>query len=94
VHNYLERAERAGLRWPLPEHLDAAKLEARLFKRDEAANRSGRPEPDWSKVRREHKRCKHVTLQLLHLEYKQADPDGWGTPSSSATTSAGSSART
>jgi len=27
-------------------------------------------------VHREHKRGKHVTLQLLHLEYKQAYPDG------------------
>jgi transposase len=78
VHNYLERAHRAGLRWPLPENLDAAELEARLFTRDEDANRPGRPEPDWSEVRREHKRGKHVTLQLLHLEYKQAHPDGWG----------------
>ena len=24
VHNYLERARRAGLSWPLPEDLDAA----------------------------------------------------------------------
>jgi transposase len=62
----------------LPDNLDAADLEARLFKRDEEANRSGRPEPDWLEVRREHKRDKHVTLQLLHLEYKQAHPDGWG----------------
>ena len=38
VHNYLERAQRAGLHWPLPESLDAAELEARLFQRDEEAN--------------------------------------------------------
>jgi transposase len=78
VHNYLERARQAGVSWPLPENLDAAELEARLFKRSAEANRSGRPEPDWLEVRREHKRGKHVTLQLLHLEYKQAHPDGWG----------------
>jgi predicted transcriptional regulator len=37
VHNYLERARQADLSWPLPEDLDAAGLEARLFKRiDEA----------------------------------------------------------
>jgi hypothetical protein len=29
-------------------------------------------------VHREHKRGKHVTLQLLHLEYKAIHPDGWG----------------
>jgi hypothetical protein len=30
----------------LRESLDAAEVEGRLFKRDEDANRSGRPEPD------------------------------------------------
>jgi transposase len=55
-----------------------AAIEARLFKRSEEANRSGRPEPDWLAVHREHKRGKHVTLQLLHLEYKAMHPDGWG----------------
>jgi transposase len=78
VHNYLKRAEQAGLSWPLPEQLDDAAVEARLFRRSEEANRSGRPEPNWLEVHREHKRGKHVTLQLLHLEYKAIHPDGWG----------------
>ena len=78
VHNYLKRAQQAGLSWPLPEDLDDAAIEARLFQRSEEANRSGRPEPNWLEVHREHKRGKHVTLQLLHLEYKAAHPDGWG----------------
>lgn len=77
VHNYLERAQRAGLRWPLPDDLDAAALEARLFTRSIEAYRPGRPEPDWRAVHRERTRGKHVTLQLLWLEYKQAHPDGW-----------------
>ena len=33
VRNYLARAKHAGLSWPLPEPLDAAVIEARLFKR-------------------------------------------------------------
>ena len=78
VHNYLQRARQAGLSWPLPEELDAAAIEARLFTRSEEASRPGRPEPDWLEVHREHKRGKHVTLQLLHLEYKAVHPDGWG----------------
>jgi len=78
VHNYLKRAQQAGLSWPLPEHLDDAAAEARLFQRSEETNRPGRPEPNWLEVHREHKRGKHVTLQLLHLEYKAAHPDGWG----------------
>jgi transposase len=78
VRNYLTRAQRAGLSWPLPEDLDAAAVESRLFKRSADEYRPGRPEPDWLEVHREHKRGKHVTLQLLWLEYRQAHPDGWG----------------
>jgi hypothetical protein len=64
--------------WPLPEDLDAAGLEARLFRRTDEGVRSDRPEPNWLEVHHEHKRGKHVTLQLLHLEYKTIYPDGWG----------------
>jgi hypothetical protein len=31
VHEYLARAQRAGLSWPLPEGFDDRKLEAALF---------------------------------------------------------------
>jgi transposase len=78
IQSYVKRAQRAGLSWPLTDDLDASALEDRLFKRDEDANRPGRPEPDWLEVHRERKKNKHVTLQLLHLEYKQAHPDGLG----------------
>lgn len=76
VHNYLERTRQAGLSWPLPEDLDAAGLEARLFRRTDEGVRSDRPEPNWLEVHHEHKRGKHVTLQLLHLEYKAVHPEG------------------
>lgn len=78
VRNYLERAQRAGLSWPLPENLDSAALEGQLFKRSADEYRPGRPEPNWLEVHHDHKRGKHVTLQLLWLEYKQAHPNGWG----------------
>jgi hypothetical protein len=35
VQSYFERAQRAGLSWPLPNGLDEAGLEARLFTRSE-----------------------------------------------------------
>src|SRR3954451_10873475 len=76
VQSYLERAERAGLSWPLPTELDDAGIEARLFTRTEEELRPGRPEPNWLEVHRDHKRGKHVSLQQLHLEYKTAHPDG------------------
>jgi transposase len=78
VQGYLHRAQDAGVSWPLPNDLDFNELEARLFKRSEEEMRPGRPEPDWLDVHRERKRGKHVTLQLLHLEYKAIHPDGLG----------------
>jgi transposase len=81
VHRYLERAEQAGLSWPLPVDLDEAALEARLFLAGELRGepRRGRPEPDWLAVHRELKsRRHHVTLQLLWMEYRESHPDGWG----------------
>jgi transposase len=35
VQGYLERAQQAGLSWPLPDELDDAAIEALLFKRSE-----------------------------------------------------------
>ncbi len=64
AHGYLERAQRAGVSWPLPDDLDATALDERLFKRSEDELRPGRPEPDWLEVHRERKRAKHVTLQV------------------------------
>ena len=78
VQGYVQRAHAAGLSWPLPDDVDAVALDERLFKRDVDAYRPGRPEPDWLEVHRERKHGKHVTLQLLWLEYRQGHPDGWG----------------
>jgi hypothetical protein len=70
-------------------------LEGRYFKREVDEYRPGRPEPVWLDVHRERKRGKHVTLQLLWLEYRQAHADGWGdTQFCAHTTTAGSSVRT
>jgi transposase len=78
VQGYLKRALAAGMSWPLPDEVDAVVLEERLFKREVDAYRPGRPEPDWLDVHRERKQGKHVTLQLLWLEYRQVHTDGWG----------------
>jgi transposase len=76
VGDHLARARRAGLSWPLPEDLDDAQLEARLFVSAEPPPEASRPLPDWPSVHRELRR-KGVTLQLLHLEYKERHPDGY-----------------
>lgn len=79
VAEYLARAERAGICWPLPEGMDAEALDAALFPAvaAEVAMR-GRPVPDWRAVHRELKDPRHhVTLRLLWVEWKADHPDGW-----------------
>ena len=76
VGDYIERARRAGIGWPLPTDLDDAGLEAKLFPPVPAVA-SERPEPEWRQVHRELKRGRHVTLQLLWLEWRADHPDGW-----------------
>jgi transposase len=76
VADHLGRAAAAGLGWPLPDGMDDAQLEARLFARAEPPPSASRPLPDWPMVHRELRR-KGVTLQLLHMEYKEREPDGY-----------------
>jgi len=76
VWDYVDRAHRAGLGWPLPEELDDAQLEALLFVSAARPPSPCRPLPDWAQVHREIRR-KGVTLQLLNLEYLEQHPDGY-----------------
>jgi transposase len=76
VADHLGRARRAGLGWPLPAGLDDRALEGRLFASAARPASHTRPLPDWAVVHRELRR-KGVTLQLLHLEYKERHPDGY-----------------
>jgi transposase len=76
VANHLDRARRAGLGWPLPEGLDEVELEARLFASAAPPPSHSRALPEWPLVQRELRRP-GVTLQLLHMEYKERQPDGY-----------------
>jgi transposase len=76
VREYLVRAARAGLSWPLSEDVEEQALEALLFKTPLSAPARQRPLPDWERIHQELKR-KGVTLQLLWQEYKQEHPDGY-----------------
>jgi transposase len=75
VSEYLQRAERRGLVWPLPAELDEAALEARLFGAPTATR--GRAVPDLTRLHQELKRV-GVTLHLLWEEYREVHPDGYG----------------
>ena len=72
----LHRARRAGLSWPLPEGLDDAALELRLYP-PAISEKVERPLPDWSRIHRELRRA-GVTLLLLWEEYREQHPDGVG----------------
>ena len=79
VQRYLERAAATHLAWPLPEPLDEAQLERRLFPPPQTAS-PGRPasraQPDFVGIHRELKAHKSVTLQLLWQEFIEQHPEG------------------
>jgi transposase len=76
VSAFLARAQAAGLTWPLPEDLDDAALEARVFGRPAGQGPRAQALPAWSAHHLQRKRP-GVTLQLLWLEYRAADPTGY-----------------
>src|SRR5271165_3026451 len=77
VSQYLKRAQRAGVEWPLPDGIDDAQLEALLFPPPTDVPADQRPIPDWSAVHREMRRP-NVTLALLWDEYRTGATDGFG----------------
>ena len=74
VADYLRPAEGVGLSWPVPEAVDDAGLERRLFPASPPSSPL-RPLPEWSEVHREF-RPTRVTLSLLWQEYKVLHPGG------------------
>ena len=79
VHDYLARAERAGLEWPLPESWDEDQIRAALFGGTPARSReTERAVPDFAMLHQQRQTHKHVTLQLLWEEYRAVQPGGYG----------------
>ena len=76
VREYLERVQRAGLIWPLAPELDDGRLEALLFSSQPTESPEKRGLPEMEYIRKELTR-KGVTLRLLWLEYRQANPEGY-----------------
>jgi transposase len=77
VSDYLKRASRAGLTWPLPVELDDTRLEALLFPPPPDVPLDRRPVPDRAGIHRDMRRP-NVTLALLWDEYHAATADGFG----------------
>jgi transposase len=76
VKEYLHRAQRAGLSWPLSPDLDDAQLENLLFPLSQPIAPENRGMPPMDYLYQELKK-KGVTLQLLWYEYKQSNPEGY-----------------
>lgn len=72
VRDYLMRAAALNLRWPLPEQMDDAALEAKLFP-TAALQLVRKPAPDWAAIHGQLK-GKGATLKVLHEEYAQDNP--------------------
>jgi len=75
VHEYVTRFKGSGLEWPLPEEVDDATLERRLFPPPAAREGTAWPRPDFAQVHKELSK-KHVTLALLWQEYRAAQGEG------------------
>jgi transposase len=76
VGDYVRRAAVAGLSWPLPDELDDAALERRVFPPTDASSSAVRTEPDWSHIHTELK-GRGVTLALLWQEYRAEHAQGY-----------------
>ena len=79
VHDYLERAAAAGIGWPLPEGWSEEELEAKLFGKQPVQSKPmrERPQPDWKSIHEQLQQHRHLTLQLVWEEYRQAHPEGY-----------------
>ena len=77
VGEYLRRTAVIGLTWPVPEGLDDAELERRLFTPASFVEQPARALPDWPQTHGELKR-RGVTLLLLWEEYRAHYGDGYG----------------
>ena len=73
----VDRAAKEGLDWEAVQKLDDTELEARLYARGDEPWRGVRPLPDLAAVDLERRR-QGVTLELLHLEYLEKHPNGYG----------------
>jgi transposase len=78
VHEYLVRAEKTGLTWPLPADWGEEQIQAALFGSEPARTRkTERAIPDFALIHEQRRKHKHVTLRLLWEEYLEANPDGY-----------------
>ena len=74
VSNYLSRARKAGLSWPLPEGMGERELGSALFPTRKAGGKTDFAALDFAALQRE-LTDKDMTLLLLWQEYRERHPD-------------------
>ena len=77
VTGVLRRATAAGLDWATARELAEEALDARLYPRGPSPPSARGPMPDFEALACERLKA-GVTLQLLHIEYREANPKGFG----------------
>jgi hypothetical protein len=77
VHEYLKRAERDKVWWPLPDGWNDTHLEAALYPSLETKPQPQKSPPDFAAIHEQLRTHRHLTLQLLWEEYPEANPDGY-----------------
>jgi transposase len=79
VKDYLVRAERAGIGWPLAESLTDEQIEQRLFPAKVLDGGTPKPLPDFEYIYHELKAHTkfNLTLDLLWQEYREQHPEGY-----------------
>lgn len=77
VGEYIRRARKAGLQWPIAEEVSEQELYQRLFPEEARPKVMQRPIPNWEEIHRDLAR-RGVTLRLLWHEYREQYPDGYG----------------
>ncbi len=79
VHEYVSAAQRAGVKWPLPENWGDQQIEQAVFpQRPDPAIWRKHPEPDWPQIHQELQTHKDLTLQLIWQEGRESNPEGYG----------------
>ncbi|MBN2896738.1 MAG: IS21 family transposase [Campylobacterales bacterium] len=74
INRYLQRLKKSGMTYAEAVTLDDRELLIRLFKLQQPPSKY--PLPDWIYVHEQLRRFDHVTLELLHEEYRTSYPDG------------------
>ena len=67
VSDYISRASRLGITWPLAPSIDDFALEELLFPAFTHVQAKRKPTPDWNEIHQELKR-KGATIEGLHIE--------------------------